>query len=95
MENKKTYLYLKTIELGSKEDKSSLVNLMQSNTVSDDEKIEQVKSLFINSGASSATQDAVKEYTDKAFGVLEELNISKEKKQLLRGFGQQLMNRRV
>jgi len=37
----------------------------------------------------------VKAYTNKAFVVLEELNISEDKKQLLRRFGEQLMNRRV
>lgn len=95
LENKKTYLYLKTLELGSNVQKTSLVETMNTNSISETEKVESVKSLFNSSGASEATQVAVKDYTDKAFKVLEGLNISEDKKQVLRLFGEQLMNRRV
>jgi geranylgeranyl diphosphate synthase type II len=95
LENKKTYLYLKTIELGSESEKTSLVEKMSSTSISDNDKVESVKALFNTSGASEATQYAVKDYTEKAFSVLETLNISEDKKQLLRLFGEQLMNRRV
>ena len=95
LENKKTYLYLKTMQLGSDDQQAQLSNLMQNSTVSDEEKINKVKELFNNSGASRATQDAVEDYTNKAFSVLENLNISEENKQQLRAFGEYLMNRRV
>lgn len=95
LENKKTYLYLKTLELGSENEKTNFVEKMSSNSMADGDKVESVKTLFNTSGASEATQNAVKDYTDKAFTVLERLNISKDKKQLLRLFGEQLMNRRV
>ena len=95
LENKKTYLYLKTLELGSSIDKSSLLETVSSTLISDSDKVESVKMLFNKSGASEATQQAVKKYTDKAFEVLKTLNISEDKKQLLREFGEQLMNRRV
>ncbi|BAO75226.1 polyprenyl synthetase family protein [Winogradskyella sp. PG-2] len=95
IENKKTYLYLKTLELGSASEQSSLVNTMSDNSISDETKVKIVKDLFNNSGASETTQIAVKHYTTKAFKVLEGLNVSEDKKQLLRLFGEQLMNRRV
>ncbi|WP_400081365.1 polyprenyl synthetase family protein [Winogradskyella sp. R77965] len=95
LENKKTYLYLKTIELGSNQEKDSLLEKMSNDSISNDDKVASVKVLFNNSGASEATQNAVKDYTEKAFSVLETLNISEDKKQLLRLFGEQLMNRRV
>lgn len=95
LENKKTYLYLKTLELGSDEEKASLVDKMSNDSISNGDKIESVKALFNNSGASEATQKAVKEYTNKAFTVLESLNVSEDKKQILRLFSEQLMNRRV
>jgi geranylgeranyl diphosphate synthase type II len=95
LENKKTYLYLKTLELGSENEKTNLVEKMSSNSISDSDKVESVKALFNTSGASEATQNAVKAYTDMAFKVLDTLNISEDKKQLLRLFGEQLMNRRV
>ncbi|WP_296381127.1 polyprenyl synthetase family protein [Winogradskyella sp.] len=95
LENKKTYLYLKTLELGSKSEQSSLIETMSDTSILDENKVDKVKGLFNNSGASNATQSAVKDYTDKAFTVLEALNISEDKKQLLRLFGEQLMNRRM
>lgn len=95
LENKKTYLYLKTLELGSEAQKSNLVKLMSSTSISDAEKVEKVKSLFNTSGASNAIKLAVKDYTNKAFSVLQTLNISEDKKQMLQLFGEQLMNRSV
>ena len=95
LENKKTYLYLKTLELGSVSERTDLVEKMSNNSISNDDKVASVKALFNNSGASEATQNAVKDYTNKAFTVLETLNITEEKKHLLRLFGEQLMNRRV
>ena len=95
IENKKTYLYLKTLELGSSNEQSSLVETMSDRLISDADKVNRVKGLFNNSGASEATQNAVKNYTNKAFTVLNTLNVSEDKKQLLRVFGEQLMTRRV
>jgi geranylgeranyl diphosphate synthase type II len=95
LEHKKTYLYLKTQELGSEAEKSNLLDLMTNKALSDSEKVEKVKLLFNATGAADATQLAVKDYTKKAFSVLEKLNISNDKKQLLQLFGEQLMNRRV
>ncbi|WP_296314755.1 polyprenyl synthetase family protein [Winogradskyella sp. UBA3174] len=95
LENKKTYLYLKTKELGSPTEQSSLLKTISDDVISDQDKVENIKELFHSSGASEATQEAVKDYTNKAFVVLETLNISNDKKELLRLFGEQLMNRRV
>ena len=95
LENKKTYLYLKTLELGTEKEQSSLLNIINSDSISESEKIASVKSLYNSSGASEVTQRAVKDYTNKAFEVLKSLNISEEKKQLLQLFGEQLMNRKV
>ncbi|WP_417870906.1 polyprenyl synthetase family protein [Winogradskyella sp.] len=95
LENKKTYLYLKTLELGSDAEKSNLLEVMSNASIANEAKVEKVKALFNTSGAAEATQLAVKDYTQKAFSVLEKLNISDDKKQILQLFGEQLMNRRV
>ncbi|WP_299098548.1 polyprenyl synthetase family protein [uncultured Winogradskyella sp.] len=95
IENKKTYLYIKTLELGSDDDALNLKTFMSISELSNENKVEKVKELFINSGAAEATQNAVKDYTNKAFDVLETLNITEDKKLLLRVFGEQLMTRRV
>lgn len=93
LEHKKTYLYLKTLELGSETDKARLFDFINNNALSNDVKVNEVKTVFKASGAAEATQIAVEDYTEKAFGILNTLDISEEKKQLLRLFGEQLMNR--
>lgn len=95
IENKKTYLHLKTLELGSEEQKKNLMQLMSNESISKDDKVENVKQLFTESGAAEATSQAVKNYTSKAFEVLKGLHIPEDKKQDLKDFGVQLMNRRV
>jgi geranylgeranyl diphosphate synthase, type II len=95
IENKKTYLYLKTMELGTNEDEKEFLFLMQNNVLSNEDKVKAAKQFFEDTGAAKATQEAVKDYTNKAFKVLEGLNIPEDKKQLLRVFGEQLMTRRV
>ena len=95
IENKKTYLYLKTMELGSDDDALNLKTFMSNSELPNANKVEKVKLLFINTGSAEATQKAVKDYTNRAFEILKTLNIPEDKKQALRAFGEQLMNRRV
>ncbi|MGB0980511.1 MAG: polyprenyl synthetase family protein [Winogradskyella sp.] len=95
LEHKKTYLYIKTLELGTSNEQSNLVNTIINKSISDKNKVIKVKTIFKNSGAAEATLSAVKNYTNKAFEVLKTLNITEEKKELLKQFGEQLMNRNV
>ena len=95
IENKKTYLYLKALEYGNKEDKDQLMHLFSIQPKDNTDKIETVKSIFNESGASKTTQEAIKEYTQKAFETLQKMEISEEKQQLLYAFGEKLMNRNV
>lgn len=95
IENKKTYLYLKAMEFSSNEVQTELQDLFASNPEDNTNKIEAVKALFNSSGASKITQDAMQEYTFKAFDTLDKMNISKDKKEILRAFGENLMGRKV
>lgn len=95
IENKKTYLYIKALQLAVDKDKKELDLLFAPNRKTNDYKIEKVKQIFVDSGSSNATKEAIKYYTQKAFSDLESLNISEDKKQLLKQFGEQLMNRSV
>lgn len=93
IENKKTYLYLKALEFAAERDQlRHLYSISPSdNTV----KIDAVKHIFNQSGASDQTQKAIRDYTYKAFETLERMDISAEKKAILKTFGQNLMNREV
>ncbi|MDO5979296.1 polyprenyl synthetase family protein [Flavivirga spongiicola] len=95
IENKKTYLYLKALEFSNEEDQLKLKDLFNTIPNDSDSKIGIVKQIFNASGASAMTQEEIKNYTNKAFLVLESLDISEEKKALLRDFGHGLMNRNV
>ncbi|MCB4806869.1 polyprenyl synthetase family protein [Tamlana sp. 62-3] len=95
IENKKTYLYLKAIEFLNDNDKSELETLFSSQPEQVDEKIATTKQLFEASGAAQATKEAIKTYTELAFKNLECLNITEDKKALLKAFGNSLMNRTV
>lgn len=95
IENKKTYLYLKAIEFSKKEEAERLMHLFSIQPDDNTEKINSAKEIFNSSGASTVTQAAIKEYTFKAFETLDKMNISAEKKTILRTFGENLMGRVV
>ncbi|KUJ63143.1 polyprenyl synthetase [Flavobacteriaceae bacterium CRH] len=95
IENKKTYLYLKALEFSSEEKATELQKLFCLQLEDNTEKIETAKTIFNESGASKATQEAIEMYTFKAFETLEKMDINTEKKNILRAFGENLMGRKV
>lgn len=95
IENKKTYLYLKSIEFASAEEKEQLLHLFSVQLVDNVDKINAVKQLFNATGASEATQIAIQDFTSKAFETLYKMNISEDKKAMLTNFGENLMSRKV
>ncbi|AXT18862.1 polyprenyl synthetase family protein [Flavobacteriaceae bacterium AU392] len=95
IENKKTYLYIKALEFSSEEDKMQLQHLFSFSSHNNNEKIEVVKHIFKESGAAEMTQKEIENYTNKAFSILEAINITEDKKAILRTFGEALMIRNV
>ena len=95
IENKKTYLYLKAMEFANGIDRQELADLFSIQMEENGAKINQVKEIFVNSGASAATKKAIAAYTFKAFDTLDKMNIDEQKKQILRSFGENLMGRKV
>jgi geranylgeranyl diphosphate synthase type II len=95
IENKKTYLYLKAIEFSKTDEKELLTRLFSVELEDNEKKINSVKEIFNSTGASQATQKAIEEYTLKAFETLDKIDVSQDKKELLKAFGENLMNRKV
>jgi len=95
IENKKTYLYLKAFELSTGANKQELQGLFSISPNDNIDKIETIKHVFETSGASIATQKEIAHYTNQAFLVLGSLNISEDKKEVLKQFGESLMTRNV
>ena len=93
IENKKTYLYLKSMAFA--DDRDQLRHLYSINPNDSTDKIASVKQIFNSSGASDETRKAIRDYTFRAFETLEKMDISSDKKAILRAFGEKLMNRSV
>ena len=95
IENKKTFLYLKTLELADKSEALQLEHLYTISPADNSGKIEAVKALFESSGAAELTRNEIEIYTEKAFKILEKIEMPEDKKEPLRNFGQMLMERQV
>ncbi|WP_224487830.1 polyprenyl synthetase family protein [Robertkochia flava] len=93
IENKKTYLYLKTLENLSKDDATQLEHLYSINPEDPTDKVHSVKELMVSSGAAELTQQAIASYTNKALEILSTLGQDEEKKAILKGFAHSLMKR--
>lgn len=94
LENKKTYLYLKAIEKATESQKEELLKLFSLDDSTDD-KVSKVKALFVATRADVEIKKAIETYTLKAFSILDGLNVATSKKQILKEFGENLMNRKV
>jgi geranylgeranyl diphosphate synthase type II len=95
IENKKTYLYLKSLEIASEEDCNKLHYFFNRKLKDNSTKIEEVTRLFELNDIPHLIKDEIQYYTEKAFDTLSLMNISKESKVGLKNFGLWLMNRSV
>jgi geranylgeranyl diphosphate synthase type II len=95
IENKKTYLYLKAIAFSNKNQRDQLLHLFSIHPSDNTDKINSVKEIFDATGASKATQQAIQDFTLKAFATLQKIGIDNEKKEKLQSFGENLMGRKV
>lgn len=93
-ENKKTFLYLKALEICAVEDKERLLDLYNSNK-DNQHKVSEVTQLFEKNKLPEITIEEIEFYTNKAFEYLEKLSISEEKKLILKNFGLSLIKRTI
>jgi geranylgeranyl diphosphate synthase type II len=93
--NKKTYLFIKAMQEGTQSNRKQLKDLYSIQPLETVAKVNAVKTIFSESGAATATQEAIRNYTEKAFSILENLELPQEKKNVLRAFGENLMRRTV
>ncbi len=94
LENKKTYLYIKASEFASEQQKLALDRHFSSHDGGAD-KIKSVTSLFFETGADKAAENAIRNYTTQAFGCMERMQISDDAAGTLRSFGERMMLRKV
>lgn len=95
LENKKTILYIKALENASATQKETLLRYYSSENFPEAEKIQAVSDIFQQTKSDVFLREEIKNYTQKAFQFLDALEVSNEKKDILRQFGNDLMDRKV
>jgi geranylgeranyl diphosphate synthase type II len=95
IENKKTYLYLKALEISNKEDKGKLKYLYRKKIKENTVKIADVRRIFQLNDIPLLIKQEIENYTEKAFDTLTKMDIKDADKQRLKYFGLWLMNRSV
>ncbi|MGY0407980.1 MAG: polyprenyl synthetase family protein [Polaribacter sp.] len=95
IENKKTYLYLKALEVSSEENKGKLAYFYRKKLKENSVKITEVRRIFDLNDIPLLVREEIEKYTQKAFNTLSKMDISDEGKKNLENFGLWLMNRSV
>ena len=94
IENKKTFLYLKTMELANDKDKIELLKLYEIEEISE-VKIKSVIELFRKYQIPTIVEAEIRKYTFKAHNNIHKLSLNENKKNVLINFANQLMQRTV
>jgi len=92
--NKKTYLYLKALQLSGQQERKELQHLFSIRPKDPKSKIQTVTEIYLKSGAGEATTNEIAHYTEKAMLQLEKLSLVKETEVLFRSFGEQMKGRK-
>ncbi|WOC40936.1 polyprenyl synthetase family protein [Polaribacter sp. HL-MS24] len=95
IENKKTFLYLKCLEIANEEDQQKLTFFYQQKLQENSMKITEVTQIFERYDIPSLVQKQINSYTEKAFETLSDMEMEATGKQNLKQFGLWLMNRSV
>ena len=94
-DNKKTYLYLKALELASEKDRKRLEHLFTLRMDHDEEeKIEEVQAIYDHLHVKEAVEQVMLDYDRKAIEALAAVDLPEEKKKHLRTYAEQLSGRK-
>ena len=94
-DNKKTYLYLKALELASEKDRKRLEYLFTLRMDHDEEeKIEEVKAIYDRLHVKEVVEKVIAEYDRKAFQALDSIGLPDERKKHLRTYAELLSGRK-
>lgn len=93
--NKKTFLLLKAFELCNETQKQELKKLMALKEIDASEKVKRVKLIFDKLNIRAISLEKATEHTKIAMEFLDKLNANAEKKENLKRFASELLNRSV
>lgn len=95
VQNKKTYLLIKALELANNADKQIMISWMKEEQFDETEKITQFTKIYEKLEIEQLARAKAKFYHQKAFDCLNEVNVPDENKQLLKQYALYLLDRMV
>ena len=95
LQNKKTFLVLKTIEVANEFDRKQLKKLMSNSPSEEEKKIREVRTIFQKNNIQTLANKVKNEYQDKAMNHLEKVKVAAHKKEELSNLAAVLLDRKV
>lgn len=92
-DNKKTYLYLKALELASEEDKTTLTELFEMPKGRDEKKIQDVLNIYAKYNVKDIVTDLMTQYYEDSLKYLDSVDVPEERKTILRNYAEYLYKR--
>ena len=91
--NKKTFLYLKALAASEQAIKDELVNLYNSHSSTENEKIERVKEIFKGLKVFTATNEEIDKYFDAGMQSLDRIPVNEDYKNNFREVAHRMIDR--
>ncbi len=95
IQNKKTYLVLRALELADESTKTKLKRLLSEHSENENLKVEEVTKIFDQLNIQTEAEQVKEEYLQKAFDSLDAVSVADKNKTVLRGLADRLMKREV
>ncbi len=95
IQNKKTYLVLRAIELANKVTKAKLKSLLSETSNNEALKVNEVTNIFNQLNIQAEAEQVKEEYLEQAFKALDAVGVANSHKVVLRGLADGLMKREV
>lgn len=92
-DNKKTFIYLKAMELANEKQSNRLQHLFSSSELDEETKFQEVKAIFDAVNAKQAVEKEISLFIDMCFEDIEHIHVDEVKKEQAKSLIQQLKNR--
>ncbi len=89
-DNKKTYLYLKALELSDEDDRRKLVSLFSMKPGRDDHKMREVLDIYAKYNVKDVVVSVMRTFYDKSLTFLDKLSVPTERQKALRDYAEAL-----
>lgn len=93
MNNKKTFMLIKAVEMSQGEDHSELLRWINAENPDRNEKVAAVTDIYTRTGVKNLAEQRIAEYTQEALKQLDIVTMSQEGKDAFRAFAEMLMSR--